>query len=326
MSNLKIGIIGIGAFGSRAGMRLLWSGFPDLMVYDTHEQTPRVFTGTYGGMAMGSPKMMAQLCDIVITAPAVRHRNARRLFRLGGAGHRIQEETIDGLVMDIGVTDPLETMAMAKELEAHGVQLVDAPAFGTPRRRARRPADHGDGRRRQRRRTLPARAGQARQPAPSGPAPRARPRPRRRSPIICAPRGFWPPAKRSGWAGISALSPPICLPYAMRWAAPRCRTCWSGKWPPAASRPASRSGFSTPMSPWRSGWRMHPACHRRSWPPHGTALEKAEARLGYSQDISALLKWLESSDAAAVAGGRAEPKRQRARPRRPSPSLSQNCC
>ena len=43
---LKIGIIGIGAFGSRAGMRLLWNGYPGLMVYDTHEQTPRIFTGT----------------------------------------------------------------------------------------------------------------------------------------------------------------------------------------------------------------------------------------------------------------------------------------
>ena len=67
MSDLKIGIIGIGAFGSRAGMRLLWNGYPHLMVYDTHEQTPRIFTGTFGGLSLGSPKMVAQLCDIVIT-------------------------------------------------------------------------------------------------------------------------------------------------------------------------------------------------------------------------------------------------------------------
>ncbi len=59
MSDLKIGIIGIigiGAFGSRAGMRLLWNGYPNLMVYDTHEQTPRIFTGTFGGLSLGSPR------------------------------------------------------------------------------------------------------------------------------------------------------------------------------------------------------------------------------------------------------------------------------
>ena len=67
MPDLKIGIIGIGAFGSRAAMRLLWQGYHDLMVYDTHEQTPRVFTGTFGGLSLGSPKMIAQICDIVIT-------------------------------------------------------------------------------------------------------------------------------------------------------------------------------------------------------------------------------------------------------------------
>jgi 3-hydroxyisobutyrate dehydrogenase len=129
LSNLKIGIIGIGAFGSRAAMRLLWSDFPDLMVYDTHEQTPRVFTGTFGGMSLGSPKMLAQLCDIVITALPSSAEMRDVLFGWEGLATGFKK---DGLVMDIGVTDPLETVAMAKELESHGVQLVDAPAFGTP--------------------------------------------------------------------------------------------------------------------------------------------------------------------------------------------------
>jgi 3-hydroxyisobutyrate dehydrogenase len=129
MSNPKIGIIGIGAFGSRVGMRLLWSGFHDLMVYDTHEQTPRVFTGTFGGLAMGSPRMLAQLCDIVITALPSSAEMRDVFFGWEGLAGGFKK---DGLVMDIGVTDPLETVAMAKELEPHGVQLVDAPAFGTP--------------------------------------------------------------------------------------------------------------------------------------------------------------------------------------------------
>ena len=38
----------------------------------------------------------------------------------------------EGLVVDIGTTDPLETVEMAKDLARHNIQLVDAPAFGTP--------------------------------------------------------------------------------------------------------------------------------------------------------------------------------------------------
>ena len=129
ISDLKIGVIGIGAFGSRAAMRLLWSGFHHLMIYDTHEQTPRVFTGDYGGMSLGSPAMMAQLCDIIITAlpSAVEMRDV--FFGWDGLVSGFKK---DGLVLDIGVTDPLETVAMASELKKRGVELVDAPAFGTP--------------------------------------------------------------------------------------------------------------------------------------------------------------------------------------------------
>ncbi len=38
----------------------------------------------------------------------------------------------EGLVVDIGTTDPLETVEMAKDLARHNIHLVDAPAFGTP--------------------------------------------------------------------------------------------------------------------------------------------------------------------------------------------------
>ena len=128
MSQLKIGFIGVGAFGSRAAMRLLWSGFHNLNVYDIHEQTPRIFTATHGGLMLGSPAMVAQLSDIVITALPSAAEMREVFFGWEGLA---TEPRKDGLVMDIGVTDPLETVAMAKELGERGVQLVDAPAFGT---------------------------------------------------------------------------------------------------------------------------------------------------------------------------------------------------
>ncbi|HWF65075.1 MAG TPA: NAD(P)-binding domain-containing protein, partial [Rhizomicrobium sp.] len=98
MSQLKIGFIGIGAFGSRAAMRLLWSGFHDLNIYDTHEQTPRIFTATHGGLLLGSPAMVAQLSDIVITALPSAAEMREVFFGWEGLG---LESKQGGLVMDI---------------------------------------------------------------------------------------------------------------------------------------------------------------------------------------------------------------------------------
>jgi 3-hydroxyisobutyrate dehydrogenase len=129
MSDLKLGVIGIGAFGSCAAMRLLWQGHHNLMVYDTHEQTPRIFTGTFGGLSLGSPKMVAQLCDIVITCLPSAAEMRDVFFGWEGLATGFKGE---GLVMDIGTTDPLETVEMAKDLVRYNIRLVDAPGFGTP--------------------------------------------------------------------------------------------------------------------------------------------------------------------------------------------------
>ena len=43
MSALRVGVIGIGAFGSRVALRLLWTDFPTLQIYDVADQTPRYF-------------------------------------------------------------------------------------------------------------------------------------------------------------------------------------------------------------------------------------------------------------------------------------------
>ena len=67
MSQLRLGVIGIGAFGARVALRLLWSGYHTLSIYDVADVATRLFTNDYGGMALGSPKMMAQTTDVVIT-------------------------------------------------------------------------------------------------------------------------------------------------------------------------------------------------------------------------------------------------------------------
>jgi 3-hydroxyisobutyrate dehydrogenase len=73
--------------------------------------------------------MMAQSCDAVVTvlpsAAELREvcfgwENLAKGFREGG------------IVINLGIVDPLEIVAIARELAVQGVTLIDAPAFGTP--------------------------------------------------------------------------------------------------------------------------------------------------------------------------------------------------
>ena len=129
MTQLKLGVIGIGAFGSRVALRLLWSGHHTLEIYDVADVATRLFTNDYGGMAIGSPKMMAQTCDAVITVLP----SAAELREVCFGWEGLAEGFADGgIVIDLGTTDPVATVEIANELAARRIDLVAAPAFGTP--------------------------------------------------------------------------------------------------------------------------------------------------------------------------------------------------
>jgi 3-hydroxyisobutyrate dehydrogenase len=129
MAALSIGVIGIGAFGSRVALRLLWNGFHTLELYDVNDISTRQFTNDYGGMLTGSPKMMAQTCDAVITVLPSAAELREVCFGWENLAKGFDE---GGIVINLGIVDPLEIIAIACELKARGVTLVDAPAFGTP--------------------------------------------------------------------------------------------------------------------------------------------------------------------------------------------------
>ena len=122
-------MIGIGAFGSRVALRLLWNGYHTLQLYDVNDISTRQFTNDYGGMLTGSPKMMAQTCDVVITVLPTAAELREVCFGWESLAKGFGE---GGIVIDLGITDPLETVAIARELCERGIDLVDAPAFGTP--------------------------------------------------------------------------------------------------------------------------------------------------------------------------------------------------
>jgi 3-hydroxyisobutyrate dehydrogenase len=129
MAQLNIGVIGIGAFGSRVALRLLWSGYHTLQIYDVADVATRLFTNDYGGMATGSPKMMAQTCDAVIAVLPSAAELREVCFGWEGLA---QGFATGGILIDLGNTDPVETVNIARELAVGGVDLVAAPAFGTP--------------------------------------------------------------------------------------------------------------------------------------------------------------------------------------------------
>src|SRR6266446_7123390 len=129
MTQMNVGVIGIGAFCSRVALRLLWSGYHTLQIYDVADVATRMFTNDYGGMALGSPKMMAQTCDAVIAVLPSAAELREVCFGWEGLA---QGFPAGGILIDLGNTDPVETMTIANELAAGGVDFVAAPAFGTP--------------------------------------------------------------------------------------------------------------------------------------------------------------------------------------------------
>ena len=129
MSGLSVGVIGIGAFGSRVALRLLWNGYHTLQLYDVNDISTRQFTNDYGGMLTGSPKMMAQTCDVIVAVLP----SAVELREICFGWENLTKGFGDsGIVLNLGIADPLEIVAIARDLAARGIALVDAPAFGTP--------------------------------------------------------------------------------------------------------------------------------------------------------------------------------------------------
>src|SRR5260370_16217346 len=125
MTQMNMGGIGIGGVGSRVALRLLWSGYHTLQIYDVADVATRMLTNDYGGLAAGSPKMMAQTCDLVIAALPSAAELREVCFGWEGLA---QGFSAGGTLIDLGNTDPVETVNIANELAAGGVDLVAAPA------------------------------------------------------------------------------------------------------------------------------------------------------------------------------------------------------
>lgn len=126
---LRIGIIGLGSFGSRIAMRLLWNGFPSVNTYDQNDMTVRLFSNEYGAMGLGSPRMVAQTSDLVFVILPSASDLREACFGWESLSKGFPN---GGTIINLGVTDAQETSRIAAELAARKIDFIDAPAFGSP--------------------------------------------------------------------------------------------------------------------------------------------------------------------------------------------------
>ena len=127
MAQLKLGLVGLGAMGSRIATRLLRSGFY-LEIYDIADVALRMFNMDVGRVITGSPKMMAQACDLIITVLPSAAEVREVAFGWEGLARGFAR---GGVLIDMGCSDPLATTRLAEELAGCGIDMIDAPAFGT---------------------------------------------------------------------------------------------------------------------------------------------------------------------------------------------------
>jgi 3-hydroxyisobutyrate dehydrogenase-like beta-hydroxyacid dehydrogenase len=124
----RVGVIGLGAMGAHIATRLVREGFNPI-VYDVADPSVRMFTNDVGGMMSGSPKLLARCSDIVITALASEVDLREALFGWEGLVSGLRQ---GGVLIDLSTADPLATFELAKTLAERNIEMIDAPAPGTP--------------------------------------------------------------------------------------------------------------------------------------------------------------------------------------------------
>jgi 3-hydroxyisobutyrate dehydrogenase-like beta-hydroxyacid dehydrogenase len=124
-----VGFIGVGLMGHGMAANILKGGYT-LYIKGNRNRAPIDDLVAKGATEVGSPKDMAALCDVIhICLPnsvsveaAIRGNDG---ILAGGKPGLI--------VVDSSTADPTSTVALAQELEALGMHMVDAPLGRTPK-------------------------------------------------------------------------------------------------------------------------------------------------------------------------------------------------
>lgn len=123
---MELGYIGLGNMGGALARRLLRQH--KMRVYDLKPENMAKLADK-GGVASQSPKALAAQSDIVMTCLPTSKEVRDAIFGADGIAAGLKP---GGIIADMTTGDPNATRAMAKELSAQGITLVDAPVSGGP--------------------------------------------------------------------------------------------------------------------------------------------------------------------------------------------------
>lgn len=121
----KIGFVGLGIMGRGMVDNLMKAGF-DVTVWNRTASRMEPFVAK-GATAATSPKHVGELCDIIITC--VSDTPDVEAVILGEDGI-IHGASAGNLVIDMSTINPVNTLEIAKQLNAKGIAMLDAPISG----------------------------------------------------------------------------------------------------------------------------------------------------------------------------------------------------
>ncbi len=121
----RIGFIGLGIMGASMARNLLRAGF-DLQVWNRTASRMQPLVDE-GATPATSPAALAADCDIIITCISDTPDVERVILGDDGVIHGARP---DSLVIDMSTISPQATVAIAEQLEARGIHMLDAPISG----------------------------------------------------------------------------------------------------------------------------------------------------------------------------------------------------
>ena len=121
----KIGFIGLGIMGRGMVDNLMSAGFA-VTVWNRTASRMEPFVAK-GATAADSPKAVAQACDIIIICVSDTPDVEAVILGDDGVIHGV---SAGDLVIDMSTINPVNTVEIAKQLNAKGVAMLDAPISG----------------------------------------------------------------------------------------------------------------------------------------------------------------------------------------------------
>ena len=121
----KVGFIGLGIMGKPMAKNLMEAGY-DLVVHNRSPEKAEKLAEE-GATAAGSPKEVAEGCDVVITMLPDSPQVEEVLTGEGGVFEGVRE---GALIVDMSTISPVVTESLSARAKENGASLLDAPVSG----------------------------------------------------------------------------------------------------------------------------------------------------------------------------------------------------